>query len=163
MLEFPQLVKRFLEFMVAKSSYQSAQKPDTYSYPSARSTQTMPNPLVNPFYIILPITPRYPSFHPPSVFPTKNLHGYLICRTTSTCPAILTLLIRPPNNIWWGVLFKKLVVIQSSPVHSSLPFLRPKYLPQNIFYTLRLCVSFSGRDQFSQPNKTADKLKLCIF
>jgi hypothetical protein len=87
----------------------------------------------NPLFIILPLTPRFSKFSPSFRFPHQTLYSCLICHITATYPANFILLIRTPNHIWWGVQFMKLVIIHSSPVHWSLPFFRPKYLPQSLF------------------------------
>jgi hypothetical protein len=69
-----------------------------------------------------------------------------------------------PNNIWWSVQVMKLLIMQSSPASRHFLPVRSKYSPQlpvlNIF---NLCFSLSVKDKVSDPSKTKDKTKFCIF
>jgi hypothetical protein len=58
-----------------------------------------------------------------------------------------------PNNIWWNVEFRKLLIMQSSP--ASRHFL---LLGTLFSYTLNLCSSLSMRNQVSHPHKIIAKI-----
>jgi len=149
--------------MIAESSYPSAQKPNTYSCPAARWTQSMPNPLETPFLLSFRLHQGFPSFHLPWVFPTKNLYGCLICRIPATFPANLILLIRPPNNIveeynswrwsWYSLLHST----------ASSPFLGPNTILRAYSNTHSLCVPSVEEIEVSQPHKQETRLTLPIF
>ena len=49
----------------------------------------------------------------------------------ATCPTHMSSTFDHPNNIWWGVQSRKLLIVQSSPVSYYLVPFRPKYPPQH--------------------------------
>ena len=95
--------------------------------------------------IILPSTPRSSKWFPSLKSPHQN--------PASTSPVPHTWhMPRPldhPNNIWWGIQIRMVLVMQSSPLPCHVP-LMPIRLPQHTQPMLSLNV----RDPFSHPYKT---------